>query len=97
MAEDRPIVLIQQQHLDQFCPELRQLLDLELARGNRIFETGSGWPRETTILVSLQNHFGPMPSELPPGVEFHEVNDPHWWKSEYFHAPTGHLLICRFS
>jgi hypothetical protein len=87
---------IQQAHLDRLCLELAELLAAELAAGNEIFETGSGWPRPESVLVSLAKPFLTKPAPLPPGVVFREINDPHWWKAEYEHEPSGQMLICRF-
>ncbi len=87
---------VQQAHLDRLCPELAELLAAELKAGNQIFETGSGWPRPESVLVSLTKHFLVKHSPLPAGVVFREINDPHWWKAEYEHEPSGQMLICRF-
>jgi hypothetical protein len=91
-----PFTTINLALLHGLCPELRLLLDAELAAGNRVAETGAGWPNPSSILVMLAHPFRCTPSSLPPGVEYLEVNDTHWWKAEYHHLPTGHLLACRF-
>lgn len=83
-------------HLADFCPELRGLLDAELAAGNAVAETHRGWNDPTAIVVLLAFPFRAKPETLPSGVVFREVNDPHWWLAEYAHSPTNHLLACRF-
>jgi hypothetical protein len=88
--------LIQQAHIDRLCPELAELLAAELAAGNNIYETGSGWPRAESVMVSLAKPFLAGPASLPAGVVFREINDAHWWKAEYEHEPSGQMLICRF-
>lgn len=87
---------IDHSHLQQLCPELRQMLDAELAAGNEIVETHSGWPRQSSIFVSLKRPFSVPWPNLPPGIVHRDVNDPHWWKAEYVHELTGHILVCRF-
>lgn len=87
---------IQQTHIDQLCPELAELLTAELAAGNQIVETSMGWPRPESIVIGLSKHFLARPATLPAGVVFRELNDPHWWKAEYEHEPSGQMLICRF-
>jgi|SRR6516164_3673331 hypothetical protein len=93
---DLPFATINPAHLQGLCPELRILLDAELTAGNRVVETGEGWPNPSSILVMLALPFRCTPSSLPRGVEYLEVNDTHWWKAEYHHLPTSHLLACRF-
>jgi hypothetical protein len=80
----------------RLCPELRALLDAELAAGNKVAECGIGVNGSTAPLVLLASPFRARPDALPVGVEYREVNDPHWWKAEYFHTPTKHCLACRF-
>jgi hypothetical protein len=87
---------VQPAHIAALCPELRQFLDAELAAGNQIAETSAGWPKPHSIFVMLALPFKTTPPALPSGVTYLEVNDPHWWKAEYDHAPSGHLLGCRF-
>ncbi len=82
--------------LDQLCPELRSLAAAELAAGNDVVDSGTGLYGPETVLVQLRKDFQAPPAQLPPGVRYREVNDPHWWKAEYFHAPTGHCLVCGF-
>ena len=87
---------VRQSELAQLCPELRDIVDSEIKAGNEIVETHAGWPHETSIFVNLRKPFLTKPGKLPSGVVFREVNDPHWWKAEYFHEPSGHILACRF-
>ena len=82
--------------IEQLCPELRVLLDAELAAGNAIVESGRGLYGKGTVLILLAKQFLARPATLPPGVAFREVNDPHWWKAEYFHSPSRHCVACRF-
>lgn len=88
--------IVKQQHLDQLCPALQALLEAELAGGNHVVETSSGWPADDSIVVGLAKRFLARPAQMPPGVTYRLLSDPHWWYAEYEHAPSRHLLFCRF-
>jgi hypothetical protein len=90
------MITVDPDHVGELCPELRVLLDAELKAGNRITDTSKGWPKPNSIFVLLAEPFKAMPAPLPPGVNHVDVDDPHWWKGEYKHTPTGHVLACRF-
>src|SRR5262245_22493946 len=95
-AESERFAAIKQSELAQLCPELREIMELEIEAGNEVVETHAGWPNAASIFVSLRRPFLVKPHTLPSGVVFREVNDPHWWKAEYFHEPSAHILACRF-
>jgi hypothetical protein len=80
----------------QLCPELRALLADELTAGNRIAECGPSPHNPQGILVLLAAEFKNRSPERPPGVDYVEINDPQWWKAEYVHRPSGHVLAARF-
>ena len=82
--------------VEKLCPPLRSILQSELAAGNEISDTHDGWGREGVVLVGLKQPFLTKPPRLLGGVVHHDVDDPHWWKEEYVHESTGHLLVCRF-
>lgn len=75
-------------------PDLRAILDAELAAGNEIAETGGGWPDPDSVFVRLRDPFRAKPSALPPGVVYAEPNDPHWWNAEYSSRSPRHILAC---
>lgn len=77
------------------CPELRGLLAAELAAGNTVVEARTGMYGASAVLVLLSGPFRSRPARLPAGVEYRELNDPHWWKADYFHAATRDCLACR--
>ena len=87
--------MVNPSHLEQLCQPLRALLDAELAAGNRVVETSTGWPKPASVFVMLEKPFKARPPALPGGVIYNDVNDPHWWKADYFHEATGHGLACR--
>lgn len=76
-------------------PELRALLEAELAAGNVIAEAGPGLHGKDSVLVLLAKPFRAAPAAPPPGVQHRMLNDPHWWQAEYVHAASGHCLACR--
>ena len=78
------------------CPELRELLQAELAAGNAVVEYRTGLYAADAVLVLLAKAFRARPTKLPTGVEYREVNDPHWWKAEYYRSATKHCIACRF-
>jgi len=82
-------------HLERFAPELKVLLEAELKAGNKVVETSTGWPKPSSILVMLAEPFKAEPLRTPKGLRFNNVNDPHWWKADYFHEASGHALACR--
>ena len=75
------------------CTELRTIAEAELAAGNLVAEASR---LGDYFIVWLAGPFRHKPEQLPPDVKFREVNDPHWWKAEYVHEPTKHVLACKF-
>ena len=93
MFEETPI---KEEHLRELRPELRAILDQELAAGNRISCTSKGWGDPDAIFVQLHFPFIVKQENLPAGVQYNLVNDTHWWLAEYVHMPSKHLLACSF-
>ncbi len=73
---------------------LRKILEAELALGNTIEEI-SDWPPKCHLLVILKRPFN-RPYELEEHVEFLELNDPHYWKSEYNYRGGVQTLACGY-
>ncbi len=82
--------------LGLLCPELRPLLDAELAAGNRVTDADRGRFAPGAVFVLLETPFAETRPGLDGGVVRVDVNDPHWWKTEYRHAASGHVVACRF-
>jgi hypothetical protein len=80
----------------QLCPELRGLLAEELTAGNRIADCGPSPHNPRGVLVLLAADFKHRPAVPPPDVDYVVINDPQWWKAEYVHRPSGHVLAARF-
>lgn len=73
---------------------LKKILDAELALGNQIQEI-SAWPPRCHLLVILRKPFNHQ-YEVGPDVEFAEINDTHYWKSEYRYRGGIQALACNF-
>jgi hypothetical protein len=74
------------------CPELKAILDAELAAGNRVVEDWEGYGS----VVMLARPFILKHQADDALVEFREINDPHYWLAEWRCRRTGQLLACRF-
>ncbi len=73
---------------------LQSILDAELARGNTVIEVVN-WSPKCELLVILRRPF--HHSYLPlPDVEFVEINDRHYWKSEYNYQGGRQVIACSF-
>lgn len=86
--------LVNPTHLDQFCAILSGVLQEELAKGNRVVETASGWPKPQTIMVFLEKPFIGDYRHLP--LTYTDVNDPHYWRADYLDERSWHILACKF-
>ena len=76
-------------------PGLNTALERELAAGNRVAEDSGGWGTMTR-LVMLGEPFKTGQTSPAAGLEYHDVNDPHYWKAELHDPRTRELLACRF-
>ena len=88
--------MIDQMLLGQFDQNLSSILNNELRAGNKIAEVWSGWPHRESIFVILEKPFMVQHQGHFRNIEFKEINDPHFWKSEYVNTDTQHCLACRF-
>ena len=74
---------------------LHGLLHAELSAGNAIqYVAGTGREADTCLLVLLEKPFQNKPAQLPPDVQFHQVDDPDWWAAEYVTAGPTCVLAC---
>lgn len=73
---------------------LNALLAEELASGNQIAEV-SEWLPACRKLVILDYRFSCAHDAV--ALEFREVNDPHYWFSEYVADGGAEVLACRFN
>jgi hypothetical protein len=86
--------IVSEEHIEKFSALLTEVMKSEVALGNKVVETSAGWPEPRTIMIFLQK---PFLKKYDTGyLEFREVNDPHYWHSEYYDKSTGHILACKF-
>ncbi len=87
---------VSQEHIDKFCGILKDILNDELSSGNIIKQTYEGYPEGTTTIVLQKPFKRPIKKDFS-GIEFKNVNDPHYWKAEYHDIENHLILICGFN
>ena len=80
--------------IERLHPGLKAILDEERAAGNEVMESSVGWPDAGSVFVRLRHPFRTVRREMPKGVRFTQVNDPHWWTAEYATESPRHVLAC---
>ena len=89
---------IDEQVVARFHGELKIILDAEIKAGNVIVEAWHGdWPIKGISAISLWYPFKTPIQRDFADIEYHDVNDPHSWKAEYFDKVNNQLLICKFA
>ena len=83
-----------QEHIDNFSLTLTKLLNQELELGNKIAETSKGFPEKETIIIFLEKPF--KLTYKFDNIEYRNIDDPHYWKEEYYDTSTQHILACKF-
>lgn len=79
-----------------FCPELKSILEKELALGNALSGEPElvGWPEAESVFAALVMDFKTPINELPQGVVYTICNDPHYgWYGELYCETHKHLLV----
>jgi len=61
---------------------LADILRLELLNGNKIGYVSGGWPSKNGIIVEMVGRMN-LKHDLPDGVYYNHINDPHYWMHEY--------------
>ena len=84
----------------KFRGALKHILELELKAGNTIVETyeskDSSFPMPDATMIFLGKPFQtPIQSDLK-NIEYRDINDPHYWKAEYFDEENRQFLCCKF-
>jgi len=84
----------------RFTGVLKDILELELKAGNKIVETydakDGAFPMPNAIMIFLEKPFKtPILKDLDQ-IEYRDVNDPHYWKAEYFDTEKLQFLCCKF-
>ena len=73
--------------------ELNKILKLEVGLGNEIAED-TDWPPTCKKLVILTKRFSQI-YPLNTEIEYQEINDPHYWFSEYRTSDSTECLACK--
>ena len=86
--------------VNRFVGVLKDILEEELKAGNKIVETyeskDSDFPVPNATMIFLEKPFRtPVRRDLA-SIEFSELNDPHYWKAEYFDKQNIQFLCCKF-
>lgn len=81
---------------EKLQPALKEILEAELKAGNTFKEACTGWPDDETLQVFLRKPFKTPIRKDIPGVEYREVNDPHYWKSEYWDEGNRQMVADNF-
>ena len=82
------------EHIDNFSLALTEILNQELQLGNRIVETSKGWLVNNTVIIFLGEPF--KKTHNNDNIGYRNIDDPHYWKAEYFDTSTQHILACIF-
>lgn len=83
-----------QKHIDELSETLKVILNAELKLGNEVVETSKGWPDDNTVIVFLKKPF--LNTYESDAIEYIDVDDIHYWKSQYTDKLTGHVLASNF-
>jgi hypothetical protein len=82
---------------DSFVGVLKDILDEELKLGNSVVETFSGnWPYNNIKAIVLKKTFLSPIRNNAKNILFKNIDDPHYWQSEYFDSENKLLLCCKF-
>lgn len=82
-------------HIAAFRGVMREILEAELAEGNRIAETRrSDMPYPGTVSVKLAHAFRTPVRHNLSGILYREFSNPHDRKAEYEDQNNHLLLIC---
>jgi hypothetical protein len=92
--------MIDQNVVNTFVGVLKTILEMELKAGNKIVETyeskDSKFPMPNATMIFLGQSFITPIQENLPNIEFRNINDPHYWKAEYFDKENIQFLCCGF-
>ncbi len=86
--------MVSQEHIDDFSPILKEILNNEIDLGNEIIETSICWPKKESIIIILKAPF--IQDYKKEFIKYRNINDNRYWKAEYFDEKTSHTLACKF-
>lgn len=77
--------------------KLKEILEKELAAGNKIGEIYEGdWPQKGALMIFLSKPFKTPIQRNIPNIRYNLTNDPHYWKAEYTDIINNIYLCCSF-
>jgi hypothetical protein len=81
---------VDEARIARLCPDLRRIVEAEISAGNWVAETWEGWG----LVIMLGAPF--RARHASDELDYRDVDDPHYWKSEY-HCKAHHQRVaCRF-
>ena len=78
----------------EISPSIETLLKAEIKTGNEVAEISKGWPKQNSVLIIMKKPF--IKKYTIEGLEYRDVNDPHYWKEDYFDKTSLQTIACRF-
>jgi hypothetical protein len=88
----------EKEHINELSLPLKEILKKELNSGNRVIETSkSEWSNGKNILmIFLAAPFATKYDFDPDVLVYNELNDPHYWKAEYYDIKNNCVLACSY-
>lgn len=78
----------------EISQSIEKILKAEITNGNRIVESSKGWPEKESTLIILERPFHKKYNI--ENLEYREINDPHYWKEEYYDNNNKQTIACKF-
>lgn len=92
--------MVDENVVKRFKGVLKDILELELAAGNKVVETyeskDSAFPMPNATMIFLEKPFKTPIQKDVGKIEYRDINDPHYWKAEYFDEENRQFLCCKF-
>lgn len=76
------------------CPRIKKILDCEIENGNSISEISTSWPEEVSVFIIMDKPFSQVYNI--EGLEYTNLNDPHYWKEDYLDKEYMQIIACKF-
>jgi hypothetical protein len=69
---------VDEERINELCPELRSILEDELNYGNSIVDSWKGWPNTRSLYIMFAKPFTVKLDSLPQGISLVAADDPHY-------------------
>lgn len=91
------VYLSETEAIKKLKPKLKEILLFELAAGNSIKESClGGFGDDDWLFIFLDKPFNTELKTNMTGIKYVDINDRHYWKSEYVDATNKQTLACGF-